>query len=577
MKKNVLALSIAAMIGGFAGTASAVVLPGAGVAPAATEGNARNNVTDSATSTMSVRTATDFELSEGGAGHILLVPYFTTQNKNMSVFHVVNTDTKNGKAVKVRFRGAANSDDILDFTLFLSPGDVWTGSVQANDQGSYFYTGDASCTLPDIRKQNQQFVKARLNQGWDAAKQASNTQEGYVEIFNVADIPSDAYYGKGKDAQSSLYTTIKHVNGVAPCDATVLNKTLNQDGDMATEGQLSFFGFNTPTGQLTGDWYILNVDQTTTFSGSATAVKAVVAKGNKTVARGNYVLFPQDNVAVASGDPLTADPLLISKYADKAGKIGQGPLVTPVNYDFPDLSTPYVSAPDTTGVAAAKQAFLLTQAIERSSASNQYAVDAILKAKTDWVFSMPTRRYSVGANYAVATTADNYRVFNLGVNANGQLAAAAQSAAVVGQTPAQAAAELNYFNGSNTSVDKDGNICVSTKSSTFYDREEKKQSSGAIISPGNVTSVAFCGEVSVMSFNEAGDSVLGAKVARSNITNGIYENGWGNINVTTAGNANVKGQIPLMGASFIKLTNSGGLANGFSGTYGITWPHRYGN
>ena len=119
MKKNVLALSIAAMIGGFAGAASAQ---------------------------MTAASATKFEQAEGGVGHILVVPYFTTQNDNMSVFHVVNTDTVNGKALKVRFRGAANSDDILDFTVFLSPYDVWTGSVQADANGSYFLTADNSCT-----------------------------------------------------------------------------------------------------------------------------------------------------------------------------------------------------------------------------------------------------------------------------------------------------------------------------------------------------------------------------------------------------------------------------------------------
>ena len=577
MKKNVLALSIAAMIGGFAGTASADVLQGKGAAPGAGEGNAKANLQVAVGSEkMSAANAGDFALSEGGAGHILLVPYFTSQNKNMSVLHVVNTDTINGKALKVRFRGAANSDDILDFTVFLSPGDVWTGAVQANDQGSYFRTNDKSCTLPDIRGKDQQFVTARLNTtGWDATKIANNTKEGYVEILNLADIPSDSYYGKDKNAQSALYTTTKHVGGVAPCDATILEKTLNQAGNLSTEAQLAAFGFNTPTGGLTGDWYILNVDQTTTFSGAATAIKAVDAI-SRASARGNYVLFPQDNVAVGSGDGLTADPLLLSKYADKNNKINQGPLITPVNYDFPDLSTPYVLAPDSTGQNAAKQAFLLTKAVARSAASNQYATDSIIQAKTDWVFSMPTRRYSVGANYAATTTAsDNYRAFNLGVNADGLVGTAPQSGLTVG-VAAPTYSQLNYFNGSNTTVDKDGNICVTSASSTFYDREEQKTTSGAIISPGNVASVAFCGEVSVLSFKDAGNSVLGATVARSNIASGIYENGWGNINVSTKG-SNIVGSIPLMGASFIKMTNSGGLANNFSGTYGITWPHRYGN
>lgn len=103
MKKNVLALSIAAMIGGlgFTGAASADVVVGTGAVLSAT-------------------TATDLVFAEGGIGHALLVPYFNAQNGNMTVMHVVNTDTSNGKAVKVRFRGALNSDDILDFQVFMS-------------------------------------------------------------------------------------------------------------------------------------------------------------------------------------------------------------------------------------------------------------------------------------------------------------------------------------------------------------------------------------------------------------------------------------------------------------------------
>src|SRR5690606_21106346 len=83
MKKNVLALSIAAMIGGvgFMGAASAGNVIDNTVAPAA-------NPAD----TLSV--------TSDGVGHILLVPYFSTQNGNVSLLNITNTDQKNGKAVK---------------------------------------------------------------------------------------------------------------------------------------------------------------------------------------------------------------------------------------------------------------------------------------------------------------------------------------------------------------------------------------------------------------------------------------------------------------------------------------------
>ena len=73
-------------------------------------------------------------------------------------------------------------------------------------------------------------------------------------------------------------------------------------------------------------------------------------------------------------------------------------------------------------------------------------------------------------------------------------------------------------------------------------------------------------------------SVLAASVAHSSTTE-AYVNGWANVSLAKPGTANVNviGGLPMIGSSFIKLTNAGGLANNFSGTYGITWPHRYGN
>ncbi|PWB17978.1 cell surface protein [Comamonas sp. JNW] len=502
MKKNVLALSIAAMIGGFAGAASA--------------------------QTFTAPTATKFEQSEGGVGHILVVPYFTTQNDNMSVFHVVNTDTTNGKALKVRFRGAANSDDILDFTVFLSPYDVWTGSVQADANGSYFMTADNSCTYPNIHGQKVSFVQDRLANGWTAEKRVNNTKEGYVEILNMADVKPG----------SDLFKTIKHAaNGAPACADSVLERTLAINP--TTEGAAATLGYDTPTGQLTGDWYILNVAQTTTFSGAATAIKAVDDAGAN--ARGKFVAFPQDNQSTGlNNDLYTADPLFKTTGAVFADNSPAVNLVAAVNYDFPDLSTPYLTSTAT----PEEQASLLTQAVANTGVSNQFATDTLIQAKTDWVLSMPTRRYSVGANYA-ATDAKQYRVFNpLVVTAGG----------------------ARFFDAGSTTVDTDGNICVTTTSNTFYDREESSVRNGAVISPGTAKIISLCGEVNVLAFKDTGTSVLGATVARQTAAV-TYENGWGQVNYTRP--------LPVVGSSFIKLTNSGGAANGFSGTYGITWPHRF--
>ena len=541
MKKNVLALSIAAMIGGlgFAGAASAVVINGTGPAPTAAVLGATN--------------ATAFELTNGGVGHNLIVPYFTAQDGNMTVLHLTNTDVKNGKAVKVRFRGAANSDDILDFQVLLSPGDVWTGAVTAGADGvAQLTTADGTCTVPTLTKGvAQSFDTRRLQGSLSAADKAAGTREGYVEIFNMADIPDLDVYGSPA-GKSALFKAIKHVGGVAPCTASVIDTALLETA--YTEPTAAAAGFATPTTGLMGDWYIINVAKTTTFSGGATALTAVSAAG--VAGRGNFVLFPQLSASVGSPDAYTADPALRTVPANVGTtKVVGGavdplpanytlPVVEAAYYDLPDLSTPYLIPANTpiTAAGAATQAELLTKQLSVKSITNQYANDASITAKTDWVFSMPTRRYSVAMDYRADAPV---RVFTPGI-LNGKA----------------------FFYTGNTAVDA-GKICVNSDGQSFFDREETTKSSGAVFSPGSVDKTRFCGETSVLSFADAGTSVLGATVARQDTGSSAYVNGWSVISTTNGGAG-----LPILGSSFIKLTNPQASA-GMSGTYGITWPHRF--
>ena len=156
MRKNILSLSIAAMVGGLGLAGGAIAAP-----------------------------ATTLKVTPEGIGHILVVPYFTAQDGNATLLNIVNTDETNGKAVKVRFRGASNSDDVFDFTLFLSPGDVWAAEVSQNPSTGLarLSTPDNSCTLPT--QVNRDFITARVN---PKANLANETREGYIEILNMADV-----------------------------------------------------------------------------------------------------------------------------------------------------------------------------------------------------------------------------------------------------------------------------------------------------------------------------------------------------------------------------------------------------
>lgn len=596
MKKNVMALSIAAMIGGlgFAGVASADVIVGAGTGDGANAQTVTDIQKASPAGTMVKATASALEVSRGGVGHALVVPYFNVQNGNMTVLHVTNTDQKNGKVAKVRFRSAANSDDLLDFQVFLSPGDVWTAALTADANGlAQIVTADNTCTVPALATgvaQSFNNSTARLPAYLDVAGRNALTREGYVEIFNVADITNvkawDASGGTTATTSfSPLYQATKHVAGTPPCATagsaarTLLNNVASTDflANAAGEDAAAKAGLQTSTGGLMGDWYIINVPQTTVFAGPATAVVANTGPGTA-AARANFMHFAQlgTPLATANADAangVTADPLFRNmSVVDASGTAVTTAAAPMLNYDAPDLSTPFFGAAGDTNARA--QAQVLLGALAVKSVTNQYALDPSITAKTDWVFSMPARRYNVVANYAAVTgsgatgaTSANakYRLFT-DLNGAGQAGdyfyAAVNGAYITGGG--------TFKNGGNTTVEAaTGNICVYADGQKFFDREETFSTSGPVFSPGTASSVAFCGETSVLAFQDTGKSVLGASVARSTVTSAIYTNGWGVLDTTNAGQG-----LPVIGDAFIKLTNPN-VGAGMSGTYGITWQHRF--
>ncbi|MFC4473796.1 cell surface protein [Comamonas denitrificans] len=535
MKKNVLALSIATMVGGLG-------LSGAAMAAPAT-----------------------FDVNESGAGIIQIVPYFTAQDGNATVLHVVNTDATNAKAVKVRFRGASNSDDLLDFQVFLSPGDAWTGLASANAEGRLqLVTSDSSCTLPaSVRTDGVTLAPLdRLsNRLWDTAeKKHAQTREGYVEILEMATIPAHTKT-TGLNQLEALYTAVKHVKKdgkmQAPCTASAFAAL-----DAVTDGltlaaavvgppAVPAVVLGAPTGTLAASWYIMNVAKSTTFSGSATALQ---------LAAGAAVPVYAPQKAQIASTLVTADPLIASGIIDKQ------------DFDVPDLSTPLLAPASVTLAHASTQAANLSAALNRATVGNQFYQDAGLNAATDWVFSMPTRRYLVAANY----DAEKYikgTVLN-GVGSTGTAAAGAGNTTnyIVRNAMATLAANNgtlpNKFDAdANLTVNTAGQICVQAAGQTFYDREEDSVKDGHVVSPGIAKKLNLCGEVHVATFGAK--SPLGASVAQSSFQTD-FGAGWGVVDFGTgAGNG-----VPVLGAAFTAATNPNAAA-GMVGNYGITWPHFY--
>lgn len=530
MKKSTLALSVAAALGGLGFASNALAIGEiAGASP---------------NSTMTY--------TADGIGHKLVFPYFTVQGDNATLLNITNTDTVNGKLVKVRFRGAANSDDLFDFQLLLSPGDVWTGSVtqQATTKVALLRTTDASCTLPSAVRDavGSQFSTSRVDPTPVQGTSANETREGYIEVLNMADIPRNTTIG-------SLYTTIKHIAGKAPCDAAVLEAKLGADYPSFSTAVAA--GMNPPSGGLAGDWIILNQANTAAWSGSATAIRAETTGGAN--ATGNLVFWPQKfgdpllatTTAELASHSVTADPL----FTNQVEKIQQ--------YDLPDMSTPYVAA-DGVGVnAAVTRANDSSRLIAVTSVKNQFVTTSDINAVTDFLFSQPTRRYSVAVNYKASSAAVN------------NFTRTGTSASAVYRS----VGAMNYYNSSNTSLGTLATarqVCLNSLSvparDNLFDREETTPGVSDrpfVISPndpGTPTLFRLCGETAVASINgssAAVTSALSASVVRTNVLlDAAYANGWGSFDTINGGFG-----LPILGASFIRASN--GAVN-----YGFTYAHK---
>ncbi len=534
MKKSILALGAAAALGGlgFAGTAHAVAYFG--------DGGART------------ATAAEVRLTPGAVGHMLFTPYYSTAGSNGTLFNITNTDGVNGKAVKVRFRGAANSDDVLDFTLFLSPGDVWSASVTAGPDGrAQISTADKSCTIPGASEWPATFSDLRLPAYISEEAKTANMNEGYIEVLNMADIPpallsagipGTVTAGLAAGKANPIYTNIKHVAGVAPCSAVAFQDLLSTD--VAANGSVAEgYGLAVPTGGLMGSWALFNQSELAVYSGNMTAVTAARAgattnpDGVTPTPGAGYIAFaPQVPLPIGAAvnvRTLTGDPLLASNR------------VTPLWFDLPDMSTPIATnhagnAPD--------QASFLSFALGRLAVMNDYiatAAGAAVPMQTDWVVSQPTRRYHAAVSYGASAAAAAV-VFNDDQNSS--------SSPVVTGSPLNN--RYRVLTLSNTDFGPQACVLAGFGST---DREERINVASGSFSPG--LTAPYCGEVFTVQFGNT--SVLQAAVTKRKVTP-VSDAGWASLTLMGAN------RLPIVGYAATSLKNAA-----IGGNYGMTLPHRW--
>ena len=301
-----------------------------------------------------------------GLGEALIYPYYTARGGNATLLSLVNT-TNEAKAVKVRFREAKNSEDVLDFNLYLSPYDVWTGGVFANGAGAQLITSDTSCTAPAKSSwialgggaYAVNFFKFAY-EGTDGDTQTlDRTLEGYVEIIEMATIQSSGA------VSAPIFKASKHVNGVAPCGADI------PTGSSTTTGA----GIVAPTGGLFGSSTYVSLG-----NGAATSVNATALNGFGRTGR----ITPSDNVS----------PNLFDHGSNIAA------VTTPTQVVVANMTVaidPVIEGTQTITAARATSA-----AITSSNVYGEYGYTADLSIASDWVITFPTKSFFVNRATALA-------------------------------------------------------------------------------------------------------------------------------------------------------------------------------
>jgi hypothetical protein len=124
-------------------------------------------------------------MAKDGLGDFLIAPAYFAKGSICTKITVFNTNNNHSILAKVAIRDQIASNEV-DFPIFLSPGDVWSGKLcQGQNKDVYLYSNDDS---------NHPKIASVLAAGKDITKQskaAGHTNvdftAGYVEIYPIAE------------------------------------------------------------------------------------------------------------------------------------------------------------------------------------------------------------------------------------------------------------------------------------------------------------------------------------------------------------------------------------------------------
>jgi hypothetical protein len=340
-------------------------------------------------------TANALNINPDGIGQVLIYPYYTVNKGNQTLISVVNT-TSAVKAVKVRILEGRNSREVLDFNLYLSPFDVWVGSIEASGATgpARLKTPDTSCTVPQIPGagtaawtlggvdfRNFEYSNLEPIGGANRRDHPSSlvpvyesldrTREGYIEMIDMGVLSTGT--GLTRLAEEATHVRPAAVGTVAAvpanCSALVLSWTEGQPGGWWAEGGEVNVGL--PNGGLYGGGSIVDVANGTMISYNADALDGFYTNAARAGFLHTNPGFVEPDLGDCDNGGGNCDVYLFENFTGRA------------------LTLRFAAGGAISGWDAVSSLYM------SDAIFNEYVTDTAIASKSEWVVNFPTKEVYV--------------------------------------------------------------------------------------------------------------------------------------------------------------------------------------
>jgi len=169
------------------------------------------------------------KIAPNGEGDLIFFPWYLAASGGWQTqISVINTSDSYSTVAKVVIRSHNWSDELLDFLIYLSPNDVWTGYIRYGAQGTYIYSDDDSILVSkpavamvaaDVATYfasptnpvSQPFFPVKCPGASKIDNKTDSTDYGYIEVIEVN---ATTVLGSGKLSKHLVYNWYEGTSGV---------------------------------------------------------------------------------------------------------------------------------------------------------------------------------------------------------------------------------------------------------------------------------------------------------------------------------------------------------------------------